>query len=88
MAVCAVCGSPASEGTLSAESQELRQIDGMQAYFGSVHQAGGATLLHPGGDGPGSGNGPEGVGGYPVGASSSLPGARHCGESVKPNVIK
>ena len=43
-----MCGSPGPEGALSVESWELRQITGMQAYLGTVHQAREEILLHPG----------------------------------------
>ena len=39
-------------GALSVDTWELRQIDGMQAYFGRVEAAGETILLGPGGERP------------------------------------
>ena len=44
-ALVTVCGSASADGGLLVESWELRQVDGMQAYFGSVRVVGGNVVL-------------------------------------------
>ena len=51
-AVVTACGTLEADGGLSVDAWELRQIDGMQAYFGRVEAAGEMILLSPGGERP------------------------------------
>ena len=51
-AVVTACGTSEADGSLSVDAWELRQIDGMQAYFGRVEAAGETILLGPGGERP------------------------------------
>ncbi len=51
-AVVTACGTPQLGGTWSVDAGELRQIDGMQAYFGRVEAAGEALLFRLGGKRP------------------------------------
>ena len=51
-AVVTACGTLEADGGLSVDTWELRQIDGMQAYFGRVEAAGETILLGPGGERP------------------------------------
>ena len=51
-AVVTACGTSEVDGALSVDVWELRQIDGMQAYFGRVEVTGETILLSPGGERP------------------------------------
>ena len=51
-AVVTACGTSEADGALSVDTWELRQIDGMQAYFGRVEAAGETILLGPRGERP------------------------------------